>query len=208
MTVSVVSTGGDDLLRYFETWPELTATSARLAINGVAKSKGMAHIKRAMLNEVAFPAGYLNGDRLRVTRLASDKKLEAVITGRKRATSLARFATGNPVPNSRRPGGVTVRVQAGRTTVLRNAWVVRLRRGASLTEDNFNLGLAVRLKPGEQLAHKKTTHRSWLVPNKVALLYGPSVDQVFSDVSFKVAPALGGLVAAEFFRQFARLSNG
>lgn len=208
MTVSIISTGGDDLERYFATWPEMTARAARLAINGVAKGKGLVSIKKEMLSEVAFPSGYLNADRLRVTSLASDKKLEAVITGRKRATSLARFATGNPVPNSRRPGGVTVRVKSGRTTVLRNAWVVRLRRGASMSEDNFNLGLAVRLKPGEQLTNKNTSHQAWLVYGKIALLYGPSVDQVFAGASVKVSPAIGGMVAAEFFRQFARLSNG
>jgi len=208
MTVNIITAGGDDLLRYFQTWPEMTARSARLAINSVAKGKGMSAIKSEMLSEVAFPSGYLNADRLRITRLASDGRLEAVITGRHRATSLARFATGNPVPNSKRPGGVTVRVKAGRTTVIRNAWVVRLKKGASLSDDNFNLGLAVRLKPGETtLGNKRTTHQSWLVHGKVALLYGPSVDQVFSDVSAKVSPALGGMVAAEFFRQFARLSN-
>lgn len=209
MTVHIITTGGEDLSRYFETWPELTARSARMAINGVAKGKGMVAIKREMLSEIAFPQGYLNADRLRVTRPASDSKLEAVITGRHRATSLARFATGNPVPNSKRPGGVTVRVKAGRTTVIRNAWIVRLKKGASLTDDNFNLGLAVSLKPGETvLGNKRTSHQAWLVQNKVALLYGPSVDQVFQDVSAKVSPALGSMVAAEFFRQFLRLSNG
>jgi hypothetical protein len=42
----------------------------------------------------------------------------------------------------------------------------------------------VRLKPGEQaVMGKKTTHQSWLVPGRVALLYGPSVDQVFRQVA-------------------------
>jgi hypothetical protein len=41
----------------------------------------------------------------------------------------------------------------------------------------------------------------------VALLYGPSVDQVFAEVADKVAPTIGDLVAAEFHRNFARLSK-
>ena len=188
--------------------PELTARAMRLAINGVTKGKGMTAIKRQMLDEIAFPSGYLNADRLKVTKLASDSNLESVITGRKRATSLARFVTGNPIPGSKRSDGVSVRVQKGRTTYLKNAFLVRLKRGASLSEDNFNVGLAVRLKPGEQLANKRTSHKSWLVKDKVALLYGPSVDQVFAGVIEELRPQIGDDVAAEFHRQFARLSNG
>lgn len=208
MTVSIVTAGSKELQRYLETMPELTARAMRLAINGVTKGKGMTAIKRQMLDEIAFPSGYLNADRLKVTKLASDSNLESVITGRKRATSLARFVTGNPIPGSKRSDGVSVRVQKGRTTYLKNAFLVRLKRGASLSEDNFNIGLAVRLKPGEQLANKRTSHKSWLVKDKVALLYGPSVDQVFAGVIEELRPQIGDDVAAEFHRQFARLSNG
>jgi len=208
MTVSIISSGSSELERYLQTMPELSKRAMRLAINGVTKGKGMTAIKRKMLDEIAFPSGYLNADRLKVTRLASDAKLESVITGRKRATSLARFATGNPIPNSKRGGGLSVRVQKGRTTYLKGAFLVRLNRGASLAEDNFNIGLAVRLKPGEQLANKRTSHQAWLVPNKVALLYGPSVDQVFAGVIEELHPQIGSDVAAEFHRQFARLTNG
>lgn len=208
MTVSILTAGSKELERYLQTMPELTARAMRLAINGVTKGKGMTAIKRQMLDEIAFPSGYLNADRLKVTKLASDTNLESVITGRKRATSLARFVTGNPIPNSRRSDGVSVKVQKGRTTYLKNAFLVRLKRGASLTEDNFNIGLAVRLKPGERLANKNTGHKAWLVPNKVALLYGPSVDQVFAGVIEELMPVIGTDVAAEFHRQFARLSNG
>lgn len=208
MTVSIISAGSEELLRYMESLPDVTARAMRMAINGVARGKGMTAIKRQMLDEIAFPSGYLNADRLKLTKLASDKDMEAVITGRKRATSLARFVTGNPIPNSRRSDGISVRVQKGRTTYLKNAFLVKLKRGASMTEDNYNVGLAVRLQPGEQLANKRTSHKAWLVPNKVALLYGPSVDQVFSGVIEELRPVIGDQVAAEFHRQFARLSNG
>ena len=208
MTVSVITSGSKELLEYLDTMPEIAKRAMRLAINGTAKGKGMTAIKRQMLDEIAFPSGYLNADRLRVTSLASDNKLEATITGRKRATSLARFVTGNPVVGSKRQGGISVRVQKGRTTYLKEAFLVRLRRGASLSEDNYNIGLAVRLKAGETLANKRSQHQAWLVPNKVALLYGPSVDQVFAGVIEELRPVIGDEVAAEFHRQFVRLSNG
>lgn len=208
MTVNIVTAGSQELVRYLETMPELTSRAMRLAINEVTKRSGMSAIKKQMLDEIAFPTGYLNPERLKVTKQASDTNLEAVITGRKRATSLARFVQGNPVPNSKRGGGLSVRVQKGRTTYLKNAWLVRLNKGASYSEDNFNLGLAVRLQPGEKLANKRTGHKSWLVPNKVALLYGPSVDQVFSGVIADMGPQIGNMVAAAFHRNFARLTNG
>lgn len=208
MTVNIVTAGSSELKRYLETMPELTTQAMRMSINEVAGRTGMSAIKKKMLDEIAFPSGYLNADRLKVTRKASNSKLEAVITGRQRATSLARFVQGNPVINSRRPEGITVKVQKGRTTYLKNAFLVRLNKGASLTQDNYNVGLAVRLKPGEQLANKRTGHKAWLVPNKVALLYGPSVDQVFSGVISDMGPEIGDMVAAAFHRHFARLSNG
>lgn len=208
MTVSIANTGSADLERYFRTMPELTAQAARMAINSTARGKGMKAIKAQMLEEIAFPSGYLAGDRLKVNKLATNTSLEASIIGRKRATSLARFVTGNPVVNGKQAAGLSVRVKKGRSTFLKNAWLVRLNKGASLTEDNYNIGLAVRLQPGETLANKRSSHKSWLVPNKVALLYGPSVDQVFSGAIPEVSPLIGTLVAAEFYRQFARLSNG
>jgi hypothetical protein len=208
MTVNIVTAGSKELQRYLETMPELTALAMRMSINEVAGRTGMSAIKKKMLNEVAFPSGYLNADRLKVTRKATNTKLEAVVTGRQRATSLARFVQGNPVVNSSRPEGLTVRVQKGRTTYLKHAWLVRLKKGASLTQDNYNIGLAVRLKPGEQLANKRSGHKAWLVPNKVALLYGPSVDQVFSGVIEEMGPEIADMVATAFHRHFARLSNG
>jgi hypothetical protein len=83
---------------------------------------------------------------------------------------------------------------------------VRLRKGASLTQDNYNVGLAVRLKPGERLSNKTAAHKSWLIPDSVALLYGPSVDQIFRDVAGDISEPVAALVADQFFRQFARLA--
>ncbi|AFB84092.1 hypothetical protein F418_p16 [Hafnia phage Enc34] len=208
MPINIVSIGGAELSEYIQQVPTIAKQSIRLAINSVASGKGMTLLKKSMLDEVAFPTGYLNGDRLKLTQRATPSNLEAVITGRKRATSLARFVTGGKmVANSKRSGGVQVRVSKGKTTYLKNAFLVRLNKGASLTEDNYNLGLAVRLSSGESLSNKRTQHKSWLVPGKVALLYGPSVDQVFATVSDEQAPKLGDMIAAEFHRNFERLSK-
>lgn len=206
MTVNVISVGDLELRDYLKRLPEITELAMQMAINTVASRTGMSLVKKNMLNEVAFPSGYLNPDRLKVTKRATRTNLEATITGRKRATSLARFVTSNSVVNSRRKEGVSVRVKRGKTTYLKNAFLVRLKKGASLSEDNYNIGLAVRLSAGESLSNKRTQHKSWLVPGKVALLYGPSVDQVFSEVAEKVGPQIADLVATEFFRNFGRLS--
>ena len=206
MAVNVISVGDLELKDYLKRLPEITELAMQMAINTVSSRTGMSLVKKNMLNEIAFPSGYLNADRLRVTKRATRSNLEAVITGRKRATSLARFVTSGTVVNSRRREGVSVRVKRGKTTYLKNAFLVRLKKGASLSEDNYNIGLAVRLSAGEVLANKNTQHKSWLVPQKVALLYGPSVDQVFAEVAEKVGPKIADLVATEFFRNFERLS--
>ncbi|AGF88036.1 TPA: hypothetical protein LNR81_003141 [Salmonella enterica subsp. enterica serovar Typhimurium] len=208
MPVNVLAIGSDELKEYLEQVPEIANNSIRMAINSVAAGKGMTLIKKSMTDEIAFPTGYLNADRLKLTKRATTSNLEAVIVGRKRATSLARFVTGGAmVTNSKRPGGVQVRVKKGKTTYLKNAFLVRLNKGASLTEDQYNVGLAVRLSAGESLSNKRSQHKSWLVPGRVALLYGPSVDQVFAEVSGTVAPKIGDMVADEFHRNFARLSK-
>lgn len=206
MSVNIISVGDKKILEYFRMFPERAALAMQMAINTVTTRSGMSLAKKSMLNEIAFPSGYLNADRLKVTKKATKTNLEATITGRKRATSLARFVTSGTVVNSRRREGLSVRVKRGKTTYLKNAFLVRLNKGASLSEDNFNVGLAVRLSAGESLANKRSQHKSWLVPNKVALLYAPSVDQVFSSVADKVGPKIADMVATEFFRNFGRLS--
>src|SRR5690606_23345924 len=49
-------------------------------------------------SQINFPGSYLRGadSRLTVTKRASAANLEAVVTGRRRATSLARFIVGSP----------------------------------------------------------------------------------------------------------------
>lgn len=201
--ITVASDDLEGLATYFRTAADAAVPAMRMAINDVATRGGMALIREEMTDQIAFPRGYLTGDRIGVTKRATNASLEAVITGRKRATSLARFTSARTINQK---GGVSVRVSRGRTTYLKQAWLVRLKKGASLDEDNYNIGLAVRLRPGEKL-NKKTVHQSWLVAGQVALLYGPSVDQVFQEVAGDVVEPISEMVQDEFFRQFARLTS-
>lgn len=207
--MNIVSTfeGLDEMQQYMGSFPKRTSQAARLAINTTLSRKGMKLLQDEMYDQVAFPKNYLKGDRFFVSKFARETDLVGAIMGRKRATSLARFAApGTPI-GSRGRAGVRVMVSKGKSAVLRNAWLVRLRRGASLTEDNFNVGLAIRLGNGEKVTGKFSSHSSWLVPGQVALLYGPSVNQVFDDVAEEKGPQVLDLVADEFFRQFERMGR-
>lgn len=208
MTVTTEFEGVSDVELYFRTAPARTKKAMRLAINQVVARKALPLITKQMYSEIGFPKGYLSGDRLAITRYATENNLEAVITGRKRATSLARFASAGTPLGSRSNAGVRVQVRNGKSTTLRNAWLVRLRKGKSLTEDNFNVGLAVRVKAGDSIIGKHSKHQAWLNPqHTVALLYGPSVDQVFSGVIAEpqTADQVLSALAEEFFRQYTRL---
>lgn len=197
MAIRIEQEGITDALNFFKAVPEVASKSAAIAINQVLSRTGMAMIRGGIEDQVKFPKGYLTGDRLRVSKAATVTDLEGVITARQRATSLARFANGAAIG---RPG-VSVRVSDNRTKFMQNAWLVRLKRGASLTQDNYNIGLAVRLKPGTKLFNKNAPHKDWLVKDRVALLYGPSVDQVFRNVADDMALPIAALVETEFFRQ-------
>jgi len=159
--------------------------------------------KEHILGEVAFPRGYLDDpNRLGVTAKATDQNLRAIITGRNRPTSLARFAYGSPETTRGKP--LTIRVSPSNARVLKQAFLIRLRAGRAPIGENSNVGLAIRLKPGETIEHK-----SDMVPfgGGLYLLYGPSVDQVFRDVAAEISPAVADEMASEFLRQFVRLSK-
>lgn len=195
MTAAIVATGIKDAARFFEQFPEIAEEAAMLAINDTVDREGMTLIKKDMRDQVNFPSGYLEGDRLKVTRRASRGSLEAVIRGRDRATSLARFTSGQ-TPKNTRGQGVRVSVQRGQTKLLRQAFLVNLKNG--------NIGLAVRLKPGERLQNTTAAQR---LADNVWLLYGPSVDQVFRGVADDRADDLADIMSQKFYRQFGRLSR-
>lgn len=189
----------DGLVDHIEAFPRASREAARIALNDVAEGDGLAILRAAVEKQVAFPAGYLNDERLGITKPARDGDLSVVITGRQRATSLARFARGQSVSSTHRVG-VTVMVKPGQTSVLAKSWLVNLKRGNA---DGGNIGLAVRLKPGQTLRNKREMGIS--LDTNVHLLYGPSVDQVFRDVALDETPAILVLVEREYYRQFFRL---
>lgn len=205
MSVRVTADAFEDLADYFTSMPELANQAARMAINDTASRSGLKMARDQVMEEVNFPRGYL-GNRLFVSQYASDNNLEAIITGRDRPTSLARFAK-NAKPGDR---GVQVEVHRGSTKFMKKGFIVKLRSGKTMDGKTFNVGLAIRLAPGEKLMNKNfpaEVYATSLGPN-VVLLYGPSVDQVFRFVSGDIAPDLADAAATEFFRQFQRLTNG
>lgn len=195
------------LEEFIGAFPEATKTAARIALNDVAEGEGLAVYRKAIMDQIDYEDGYLTSDRLGVTNRATDSDLAVTISGRQRATSLARFAKGQSVQSTARKG-VKVRVKrGGAAQLMERAWLVRLNRGSSQSRDNFNIGLAIRLEPGERLRNKREV-RSVQLDQNVYLLYGPSVDQIFRDVAVTDTPPVLAKVGDEFFRQFFRLTKG
>lgn len=197
----VVAVEGLASLRDIENLPEEILRSARQAINSVTKST-RTDSARDMQQQVAFAARYLSGanGNLRITKQAQGTSLEARITGRKRPTSLARFATSRNVEASRRRGSVRVAVAPGRVKTMHGAFLMRLRRGEA---ELGNIGLAIRLKAGESVRNKRSMKK---LSKGLYLLYGPSVDQVFRSVSADQEPKALEKLEAEFLR-LMELSN-
>lgn len=201
MSASIVATGLKEALDFFDEFPEITTSAAVLAVNDSARDTVPA-MRRKMLKQIAFPRDYLNADRLGIRKKASRGSIEAVISGRDRPTSLARFAEGATPENSRgRP--IFLKVKPGQVRKLvrsdgkPGAFLVRLR--------NNNIGLAVRLPPGQSL---ENSQKAVQLSDNVYLLYGPSVDQVLKDVAEEETPDIGRRLTNNFFRQFTRLSRG
>lgn len=187
---------------YLAAAPRVTLEAASLAMNDVTGGSGLTRYKKAISSQVGFPPGYLNdAEKFGQTGFASPTRLETKISARQRATSLARFVQGGDVGTV----GARVSVKAGRSISLKKAFLVRLRSGTSLDDDNFNLGLAVRIKPGQTIRNKTDTSRMVHLAKNVFLLYGPSVDQVFRSVAETETPKVLDDMENEFFRQFARL---
>jgi hypothetical protein len=189
----VVTLEGLRALQNLKELPLEVQTAASRALNATLRTTRTDSAKR-ISRQVNFTSRYLtSGDRLAVRKFATPSKLEGVIGGRDRATSLARFATSSTINKK----GVTVEVKPGTAKFMRRAFLVRLPQGKALTETKFNLGLAIRLKPGETLNNKKKFIK---LQGNLYLLYGPSVGQVFNEVRDDVTPAALDFFEDEFFR--------
>ncbi len=190
---------------YLEQQPEIARTAAKLSVNDTTRGY-VPRAKKEMNSQVAFPSGYLNEDRFGIRKLATEADLTATISARHRPTSLARFAGGQTAGTATRRGGIRVRVNTGGAKFLKGAFFVNLRRGRD-TSDGFNLGLAIRLKPGQTLRGRRKGTSGVLLADNLALLYGPSVDQVFNDVANADSPEIAERLEREFIRQYVRLQS-
>lgn len=185
--------------RPLESLPANIILAAQRAVNRTAERTATAS-RRAIREQINFPAQYLTGtdstgrQRLGLSKRASAGDLEAVITGRHRPTSLARFVTGSPIPGR---AGVSVQVSPGFARYMKRAFVIRLRAGSGDVETKNNLGLAIRLKPGEVIHNKRVMVQ---LRGNLYLLYGPAVDQAFNTVREDVAPDAASFLGAEFSR--------
>ena len=176
-------------------------TAAAQAINKVARDQ-RTEAARRITEQVNLPKSYVSpaGGRLVVSQQAQKESLEARITARGRPTSLARFSRGTPGK-----AGVTVEVKPGQASFMRRAFLIRLPQGSTLTDSRFNLGLAIRLRPGERLQNKV---RQVKLDKGLYLLYGPSVQQVFLNnegkgVAADLADPTADYLEAEFTRLLA-----
>lgn len=184
----VIAVAGLDSIRDIANLDENILLRARQAINRTVE-RARTRSDREMRKQIAFPARYLSS-RLTVSQKASGRNLQAVITGRDRPTSLARFAKNKDIGVARRKGGVSVTVSPGNTRFMGGAFLMKLNGG--------NLGLAIRLSPGESLRNKK---RMVSAGKGLYILYGPSVDQVFRSVADEfTAPDAADFLEREFTR--------
>lgn len=204
----VIDTGSiGDFANFYKLFPQRAGKAMSLSINDTARRVLVQQGKQQLTEEVAFPSGYLNNDRLGVTEFAKPTALRAVVKGRDRPTSLARFAGATGVPRPGRGGWVPVQslmVRPGRRRQTNRTFLVSLRRGDIATG---NVGLAIRLRPGETLQGVDRFSPIQLFPN-VYLLYGPSVDQAFQGVVADLTPKVIDNWTEEFYRQFERLNDG
>ncbi len=202
MSATIEVSGLVGIERFLTLAPKAAVEAQRIAINQTAERKGIKALRDAMQDEVAFPAGYLTDPkRFGVSQRATNANLEARIRARTRPTSLARFARGgSPIGGGAPVVSPTVRVNPGRNATMKGAFLIRLRAGQG--GELSNLGLAVRLKPGEVVRNKTR-----MVPfgGGLYLLYGPSVDQVFQTVAVERSGEIADMLGAEFLRQFDRL---
>lgn len=198
--------GLDGLAEYFRRYPEQSKVAERLATNDAA-AHGLALARMVVTSEINLPPAYVRDpDKLRIAKKASGSSGEAVILANARPVSLARFATSRKL--GRRPGGVHVKVKpGGASKTLKRGFLVPLKVGsekADVAASFYNLGLAVRLKPGEKLSNKRVAKRLGNSGN-VWLLYGPSVHQGFRQGMDRITPKVAEYYQRRYLHQLNRM---
>lgn len=191
-----------DLETFLRDAPEITRKAAALSMNDVLGGSALVRFRKAVAEEVNFPPGYVD-DRIELGQKATPTRLVASVIGRQRPTSLARFVVSGAVGQK---GGVTIRVKNS-AKHMGSAFLVRLNQGTGISDNGYNIGLAIRLSSGVKL-NKKDQSRMVHLERDVVLLYGPSVDQILKNEAAETQmPLVADDIATEFFRQFARLAS-
>lgn len=158
---------------------------------------------RNVMEQVAFPASYLapSAKRLFVkTKATKSGPFEAIISGRDRPTSLARFTRQKPVSGRHKGGQIAVTISPGRTRSIKRAFLITLNNG--------NIGLAIRTDGGPP----SNAYKPKEIGKNLWLLYGPSVDQVLSAASDsggvyeEISPETLEYLNEEFLRQLDLLN--
>lgn len=202
MTALIIAKGLDEALQFVSSVPELAEEAAFFAVNDTARGS-VPLIKRTMRKQINFPGSYLNTERLNIRQRATRTRLQATILARDRPTSLARFAEGATIANSRgKPIFVKVKTSGG-ATKMKRAFLVNLKNG--------NAGLAIRLPPGkvpDRAYHPVELTHGGGKSTGAWLFYGPSVDQVMKGVIPEVSDEIQNVLVKNFYRQFSRLSGG
>lgn len=173
--------------------------AATQALNKIVRDARVDAIRR-MRQQVALPKSYFDQKRF-FASFATQQTLEARLTAKGRATMLARFVKGSPRVGK---SGVYVEVKPGKARFMKRAFLIKLPQGNNAVTDTlFNLGLAIRLRPGETIDNKISSRR---IDKGLYLLYGPSVNQVFrANDGDGVANEMTPDVAARLEREFLRL---
>lgn len=190
---------GLDNLKDIKDLDRKTVAAARMALNRTLDHTRAASA-REIRSQINFPASYVAPaqGRLAVVRKATNADLSGVIKARGRATSLARFASTRNPGAAKKAGGVTVQVAPGHAKFMKRAFLVRLPAGKPGVDTKSNLGLAIRVKPGESMHNKKIMAKQFR--KNVYLLYGPSVAQAFDLVAQDDEQKTLGYLSDEFLR--------
>lgn len=194
--------------KYFVTLPDRTNKALKLAVNDAALF-GARLGKKQIMAEVNRSSAYLGDPKNITSKLARIKTarandLESIVEAKHRPASLAGFSS-SPVSFGRPKAPIKVKVGKGGYKKMERAFFIRLNPGKTkFTEDNYNLGLAIRLRPGEDVGNKKV-HVSQ--DSRIAVLYGPSVEQMFNRITPEIADDVLAFAEREFLRQFDRLKK-
>lgn len=202
----VIAIEGLEILNQLDEIAPKIRTAARIAINDAA-TKGRTLMARGVLDEVALPRSYVQpgGKRLYVKNKASNTNLEAIISARKRRTSLTRFMPGGvSAGGAAKAKSLMVKVGARRPLAeFEGAFLFKLRGGSPDTDTKGNYGFAVRTKNGKP----PKAYRPTQIGKNLWLLYGPSVSQILHSernkggLATSLSPKILDSLETEFFRQ-------